>query len=174
MVWFVWNQKECETCESFFLGKCTNTIENGYKRNKQKMRIRKYSLESFLTGITKPVLEFGISLRFTTAGVKPTFGFSPADSPSFMLVASIKSQKKKKRETNTGKYNYCYFLLTKSQFACEVEKTECIGRQWYGQQYQKHNPVYRWSKWECVTNILFRNFVVKQKIDFFFKKKCEL
>lgn len=40
-----------------------------------------------------PALEFGINLRFATAGGKPIFGPSPADSPSFMLVASIQNQK---------------------------------------------------------------------------------
>lgn len=51
---------------------------------------------SNLTEITKLALGFGINLRLTTAGVKPIFGLSPADSPSFMLVASIQRKEKKK------------------------------------------------------------------------------
>lgn len=40
------------------------------------------------------MLEFGINLRFSTAGVKPKLGFSPADLPSFMLVTSMQQKRK--------------------------------------------------------------------------------
>lgn len=74
----------------------SNDIENGKIFTKKK-KTKIYA--SILTGKTKLPLWFCINLRLPTAGVKP-IGLSPADSPSFMLVASISNKQKKQDKKN--------------------------------------------------------------------------